>query len=507
MAKWLTKSDYLKFLAHPAYLWLNKYDKDKLPAFDEAAQALVEQGNAVELIARQLFDDGRAVTSLFSEAVDDTNRLVKTGAQVIYQATVLTNRNLYAMADILVRGEDNAWDIYEVKSSTKAKDGYIADLAFQRLAFEEYGYKIGQTHLIYINSHYTRQGDIEPDKFLAIRDVTEAVETILPRTDRNILAALEVLKLSECPSLDPTKAGNYYDWMQIYRQLVPIAPDSVYNLCRLRPALLKQLAKRGIQTISEIPADVELGPQQIAQISVVKSGRPKVHRLKIAHQLKKLKYPLWFLDYETTFPAIPDHDGLRPYQQVPFQYSLHVLDTPGGQLHQFEFLAEGRANPMPELARQLRSDLGDEGSVIVWNKSFEMGVNDALGAHYPEHKAFLKVVNRRVFDLMEIFMKGLYADAGFFGSASIKKVLPVLVPELNYHDLSISEGQTASRRWAMAAAGKLSSAEAAKVYTDLREYCGQDTLAMVRIYEFLTRVVDELPKQRDLFADATSGVE
>lgn len=502
MEKWLTKSDYLKYLAHPAYLWLQKYDKDKLPPFDEAGRAMLAQGNEVETYARKLFADGQAVTTLFKDAVDDTDQLVRQGVHVIYQSTVLTRRSLFAMADILVKNDDGSWDMYEVKSSTKAKDSYIADLAFQRLAFEEYGYRLGRSFLVYINSHYVRHGEIDPKQFLRVEDVTEQVEAALTRTAKGISAALAVMALTECPDPDPALATNYYDWMKIYRYLHPdIAPDSIYNLCRLTPGQVKEFAKRGITRIQDIPTGIELKPQQITQIEVAKSGRPKIHRLKIARQLAKLKYPLWFLDYETTFPAVPPSDGLRPYQQVPFQYSLHVIDEPGSPLRQYEFLARGSSDPMEPLVNQLHQDLGEEGSVLVWFKGFEMSVNDSLGVHYPKHAAFLKGVNKRVYDLMEIFNNGLYAEAGFMGSASIKKVLPVIVPELNYKDLGISEGQTASLRWGQAALGELSAPEAEQVYADLLEYCGQDTLAMVRIYEFLVKITSELPQQADLFAD------
>jgi hypothetical protein len=141
-----------------------------------------------------------------------------------------------------------------------------------------------------------------------------------------------------------------------------------------------------------------------------------------------------------------------------------------------------------ELAKHLSEDIGPSGSVIVWNKSFEMGCNDAMAALHPQFASFFAGVNARVYDLMEIFANGLYADARFDGSASIKKVLPVLVPALSYKDLGIGEGLTAQRRWMAAARGELSTDEARQVYDDLVEYCGQDTLAMVKIYEVLLGV-------------------
>jgi hypothetical protein len=295
------------------------------------------------------------------------------------------------------------------------------------------------------------------------------------------------MKLPQCPPDAPELAGEWYGYRDVYRHLHPdVSKNSILNLTRLNLDQLKALAALGVSENADIPDDFEgLKPQQTAQIEVVRSGRPHVHSQKIAHSLSELKYPLYFLDYETFAGAIPLWDGVRPFQQLPFQYSLHIIEEPGGPLIQKEYLARGTDYPVEKLARQLSDDLGPTGSVIVWNKAFEMGCNDAMAALHPEFAPFMQSVNDRVYDLMEIFANGWYAHPDFYGSASIKKVLPVLVPELSYKGLGIGEGLTAQIRWMAAARGKLSEEDAAKVYAHLVEYCGQDTLAMVRIYEVL----------------------
>lgn len=492
--KWLTKSDYLKFLIHPAYLWLQKYAKDRLPPFDESTQAIIDAGNEIEGYARGLFPEGKSVESLFAESVRETEKYARSDAVVIFQAAVLTQRRLYAKADVLTRNEDESWDLHEVKSATKEKPEYIHDLAFQKIAFEESGYKIKRTHLIHINNAFVRQGAVDPLKLFFRADVTNKVNATVPKTKQGILEALAVMALPECPDDGLASVKNWYGWRDNYRFLHPdIGEDSILNLTRLKPEQVRKVAKLDITSMDEIPAELELGPQQMQQLAARKSGEPIINPIKISEHMRKLCFPLYFFDYETTSGGIPPYYGTKPYQQIPFQYSLHILREPNGKLEHREFLYEARDNPMPALIDQMMCDIGEKGSVVVWFKGFEGSVNSMMARIYPQHKLFLNNINKRMYDLMEIFSNFYYVDARFGGSASIKNVLPVIVPELNYKDLKIQKGDVAALRWKRAAFGETNPAEAKQVFEDLRVYCGQDTLAMVKIYEFLLRVKENAP--------------
>lgn len=484
---WLSKSDYIKFLIHPAYLWLQKFDKAKLPAATEADQFTMDQGNAVESVARQLFPQAVLIDESFQDGVKKTAELAQ-GQVTLFQASVLTDRQLYARADVLV-GRGTSWELWEVKSSTKVKDDHIHDLAFQRIAFEDAGYNITKTGVIFIDRQYVFDGQLDAKGFLKRRDVTVQVENLLPDTRDRIEQALAVLKSPRCPDFAPYRAGNLGAWMRLYRHLHPeLAVDSAFNLCRLRPWQTKLLAESAITRLADVPLSFRLSGPQRAQLELVRLGRPSVHAGKIAHRLQKLKFPLYFLDYETTAPAIPLWEKVRPYQAVPFQYSLHILQE-DGSLEQKEFLSQNGDYPVPALLKQLKQDLGPSGSVIVWFAAFEAGCNLAMADLEPDYASFLRAVNRRIFDLMTIFSEQLYGHPDFFGSASIKKVLPVVVPSMNYKELSIQEGNTASVRWTKAARGELTPEQAAAVYADLLTYCGQDTLAMVKIYQFLQELI------------------
>ena len=487
--KWLTKSDYLKYLIHPAYLWMAKNDKESLPEFDEVSQANVDQGNAVEEVARKLYPKAHLVDVPFFDGPDASLELMQPGGpEVIFQASVLTDDKLYARSDVVIR-TDSGWDLYEVKGATKVKPEHLADLAFQRLLFMRLGKSINRIFVIHINSAYVRDAEIDPAKLFTTTEVTGEVLALEEATKVGVIEARKIIEQKVCPDDGPELSREWYYWRDTYRFLHPGIPaDSILNMTRLNLPQIVELHKLGIKRLQDIPETFQLGPQQLAQVEVARSGQPRVNKQKIADELASLTYPLYFLDYETFASAIPLWDGVRPYQQLPFQYSLHVIDKPGDPLIHREFLARGTSYPLSDLLAHLKGDLGPGGSVIVWNKSFEMGCNDGMAVLHPEYKEFLADVNDRVYDLMEIFSNGYYAHPDFFGSASIKKVLPVLVPELSYKNLEIGEGMTSQIRWMKAARGEMSTEEAAQLYKNLITYCGQDTLAMVRIYEVLGKL-------------------
>ncbi|MBP9827039.1 DUF2779 domain-containing protein, partial [Candidatus Saccharibacteria bacterium] len=233
----------------------------------------------------------------------------------------------------------------------------------------------------------------------------------------------------------------------IYRSLVTVPPYSIYDLASPGTSRLAQLEHKSITLLADIPDGIEVTDKQALQIKATKTNAPLIEYKKIARFLDGLNYPLYFLDYETIGSLVPPFEGMRPYQQLPFQYSLHILESPNGELIHREYLHTKKTNPAPELAASLRDDIGPVGTVLAWYADFEMGCNNMLADILPEHAAWLTKLNQRVQDLMLPFSSGWYVDKDFYGSASIKKVLPVLVPELSYKDLDIQEGQGAQRLW------------------------------------------------------------
>ena len=448
----LSKSDYMLFLKHPAWLWLKKHNKDKLPPVDESTQAMFDAGHKFEAYAEAIFENG--VTLGFNN-YDDYNSLTERtqqaftdGATTVFQSRFVSGE-YNCLPDIIVVVGDKEVDLYEIKSSTKVKDEHLYDLAFQRAVIEANGLTIRKIFVIYVNNEYVRQGVINPTELTKIDDVTLAVHNLSSFTDANMPLALETMKSDTMPDPNPiflSKLGDKKEWQTIYDSLVG-TPKPDYS---------------GVEST--------------------------IQKHEIEAFLNTLEYPLYFLDYETMSAVVPYFDGQRPYQQIPSQYSLHILDTPDGELRQKEYLHRDNSDPSLPIAQHLVEDIGDRGSIIAWNMSFEKSCNVTLGQLNPEFADAMKAINERIVDLMIPFKQknSWYSDPRFEGSASIKKVLPVVVPSLSYKELDIQNGGSAQALWMQAVLdGTRDDKE--KILDDLLKYCGLDTLAMVEIYEVLKK--------------------
>jgi hypothetical protein len=490
----ISKSDYLLHLKHPAWLWLKKYTPDRLPPIDDNLQAILATGHAFEQYAEALFDSGVTLGfddyASYRDLPQRTRDAIERGEKTIFQGR-FEHEGLTFIGDIIDVVDEGMVDLYEIKSSTSAKPVYIDDLAFQLVVLEGCGYQVRNIAVIHVNAAYVRDGDIDPQHLTATTDVTEAVKASRDVTRQRAHEALE--SLARGPDAEPdygpdlADPNSFGEWLEVYRYLFPPEEGSVYQLCQLKPELLARLEQDGIMKISDIPPDYQLKPKQTQQVEAARRGEPIIDRERIAAFIDELRYPLYFLDYETMSSLVPYFDGLRPYQQVPFQYSLHMLDAPDAELRHVEYLHRDYSNPAPAVAAALREHLGPDGSIVTWNMSFEKSCNDTMASLSPDHAEFLAEVNERIVDLMVPFSRGWYVDAGFHGSASIKSVLPVLAPHLSYKSLVVQEGGAAQRIWMETILEGKHEHDCAQILKDLSAYCTLDTLAMVEIYKYLKR--------------------
>ena len=492
----LSKSNYLLFLKHPAWLWLEKNAKDKLPEYDEDTQAMFAAGNLFEEYAEKLFPyglrlgyktngrfDGRKYLTL-----PDATKEALTGEDTVLFQGRLEVDGITCIFDVLERNAMGTYNLYEIKSSTKAKSEHEYDLAFQTLVLEKSGLSIENIYVIHVNTEYVRNGDIEVDEITDQTEVTSAVRSLMAETEVGVEKAKVVMSQSEMPDPSPRFARNgaFSQWLEIYESLEgEFEKYSIYNLCTVGARKSEEFEDMGVKTISEIPEDFNLTTKQHHQVQATKKGEQIINKEEIERFMSTLQYPLYFLDYETFSGVIPPFDGLRPYQQVPFQYSLHVLESPDAELVHKEYLHTENTLPVRPLLEQMKKDIGPEGSVIVWYQSFEKTRNAEMAALEPDFNKFLYDINDRVVDLMVPFAEGWFIDKDFFGSASIKAVLPVLVPELSYKELNIQGGNTAQRVWMQTILEGKNTEKKEEIMNDLRKYCELDTYAMVKIWEVL----------------------
>ena len=488
----LTKSDFTRFIQCKKYLWLYKNRKDLLPdEVDKNLQKIFDEGYKIETYAYKLFPEGQdAQVEEFKESIFKTTKLVEEKASTIFQPT-FSAKNLFCRCDILKLADNGgSYDIYEVKSSTSVKDINIYDMAFQKICLEGAGLKVGKLFIYYTNNKYVRSGEIEPNKLLELEDVTDQVKYLEEETRLRIEKALEIMKEKDEPDqrmLKQCDKPNQCTFLDYCWKDIP--KKSIYSIAgRLNEKKLNMLLDQGIMEIKDIPEDVVTSKAGLIHWNVEKTGKVHLEKDNIGDELEKLEYPLYFLDYETFASGVPLFDGYRPHQRMTYQYSLHIQGKEGEKLKHYEYLARGFQDPSPGLAQELSKLIGKKGTVLAWSMGFEKGCNREMGERYPEFAAFFEDINKRTFDLMSIFRKGFYVHKDFHGSSSIKKVLPVLCPDLSYAEMDIHEGATASNKWRDMIDPKTSQADAEKIYNDLIKYCELDTFAMVRILEELRKM-------------------
>ncbi len=496
----ISKTTFVEFLSCPKNTWLKLHKPELWELFtpSDFEKQLMEQGNEVEAWARKLFPEGVEITARGEAACIETEKYMATKVPVIFQATFIVD-GFIAKNDVLVHDKTkDQWDIYEVKGTNSIKDegddrSHVDDLTFQTAVLKRVGIRTGRSYLIHLNKEYERQGDLNVASLFTTEDLTDMISERLDSINAKMEASRTYLT-----SLDEPKAGcdcNYLGRSRhctTFRYSHPEVPDySIHDLTRIGSSKkkLEALVEMRTYSLGDIPADFELTDNQSNQLASYKTGKPFINHGAIRENLDSLKFPLHFLDYETYAPAVPHFDGYHPYNRIPFQFSLHVLREPEGNLEHIEFLNPTRTDPTEMVAKLLGEYIDPTGTVIVWHKPMEQGMNKEIAVRTPHYKETLDRINEQVYDLKDIFAKQHYVDSGFRGSASIKKVLPVLVPELAYDDLTIHGGTQASEQWWKMVAPETDPDEHSSISLNLKEYCARDTYAMYAIWKYLKAMV------------------
>jgi len=372
-----------------------------------------------------------------------------------------------------------------VKSSASLKEEHLDDVAIQYRVLSRCGLDVGSCCLAHVNRNYVFQGgSIDPWRFFRIRNVTRQVARLQPKLTFQLRAAFTVLSLSDAPDIKPGKhctvpvTCEFFDLCNS-----PLPDDHIGYLPRLHASAEEALEEMGVESIHDIPDDFELSDIQRRAAVCVKSGEPWFDREGLEAELAKLEYPLFFMDFESVNHCVPLFAGMRPYDQLPFQFSVHSQKEPGATLEHHEFLATDANDPRREFISSLLATLGETGSIVVYS-SFELQRLSQLAAWLPEHAEPINEIQARLFDLLPVVREHAYHPA-FAGSYSIKSVLPALVPEMSYEGMQVANGQDAGLAWEALIRGDLDQGERDRIRKALLEYCGQDTLAMVRLLERL----------------------
>lgn len=471
-------------------LYLYKYNRELMDDLSAAQEAIFAQGTSVGELACELFPGGVDCTPdsyfEFQEAVIRTTEEIEKGTEIIYEAAFQYNGVLAAL-DILVKHEDG-WRAYEVKSSTGVSDTYELDAAIQYYCITNSGIELKDISIVHINNQYVKDGPIDIHELFTIESVLERVQNHLAKIPNQVSHLKNILKQEEEPVIDigPHCSSPYQcDFAGHCWKHVP--EYSAFNIARLRADKKFDLYEKNAINFHDIPDDYPLNENQWMQVNSELNNETFIDEEQVRKFVSELNYPLYHLDFETFTTAVPIFDGSRPYQQLVFQYSLHIEHEDGTIEHK-EYLAEANGvDPRIKFIDQIIEDCSGTGDVLVYNIGFERGKLFDLIEAFPDCKIpILKIIDR-LKDLMIPFRERWYYTPEMQGSYSIKKVLPALVPELSYKDLNIQEGGTASNTFGQMVQGTFDG-DIEQTRKDLLAYCELDTLAMVKILEKLREV-------------------
>jgi CRISPR/Cas system-associated exonuclease Cas4 (RecB family) len=430
MAITLSKTDYQYYRACPEELWLMKHQRNLFPPMNDERLFSINQGNLVDAFVEKLFADKQFLKSF------------KIGKRRIEFQKAVRTEGYVAIADVVVFDEDdpNCLDLYEVKGSKEVKEDYLHDLAFQKFVFEKSGLTVRKTYLVHINPTYVFEGELDAGKFFRLPNVSDKVDKLLEITAKTAVEALRYINKSTEPEPRFKLCGNKLDCVFLKKHYTDLPPYTIFDIRGIREKKLNEFLEQNILDIDDVTHDIPLSANQRRQVNIAQSQEIVIDTEALQSITEGWEPPFYFLDYETINLVFPIHAGLAPYQQMVFQYSLHVLDL-YGDIHHYEFLIDNKTDSPVALLTQLQKDIqADHGTVFVWNKSFEKTRNEEMSRLYPEFADFLHDVNIRMYDLEVPFKTGLYIHPDFKGKSSIKKVLPVLVPDLSYDTLGIQNG-------------------------------------------------------------------
>ena len=477
----VTKKLFLKSIKCFTLGWLTNSEPSQ-PVESVSAMFRIEEGLEIHNRSRNIFKGGSLVQGDNVSSAEQTIRLLRDeNISVIFEATFLVDGYI-AKADILKR-EPSGWHIFEVKSGINDKKEYVDDLAYTAMVAEHTNLQIAGCSLMLLSKDY-RLG-IDDEKLFVKVDHTEDVLKQAKEFEGFWDKIPKVIFQSSKPA--PILKWECKGCVIFKECIGKDTKNHIFDLPRLSQKKFLQLIDSNIINIEDIPNDFQLTPNQAKVNDSVKAGQPIIDKEGLRDALESIVFPAYNLDFETVQTAIPLYSDIAPYAQIPTQYSLHICSGPGQVSNHFEYLADPLRDCRRELAEKLLSDCGNQGSIIVYT-SFEKNRIKGLVDICPDLKSDLLVLIDRIVDINKMISENYYHPE-FQGSFSIKRILPVLVRDLKYEDMDVSNGLDASATFAYLVKGKYDDEEAKEKRKQLLEYCKLDTLAMVKLEEKLREYI------------------
>ena len=500
----LSKSKYVTGMKCPKILWMDNNMPEQKVKQDDSRMII---GNMVGDVAKGYFGEYSEVPIDYKNMagmIDETQRLLDSDTEVIAEASFSYEGN-FCSVDLL-RKVDDGYEIFEAKSSSETADSnprsieqkYLDDMAYQYYMLTNCGLNIKRVSLMVLNKKYVRCGKLDLQQLFVLIDCTEQVQDMQGTIAGNIREIKTIATSNEEPlcqigsRCDKSSKCAYQDWC--FRDL---PEHNVYDIrWSLRGDKKDKAYQAGYVTFADVlnSQTISLNDRQLMQVqTVVQNLPPHIEVDAIRQFLQTLTYPLYHFDFETYQQVIPLFDGVRPYQVIPFQYSIHIQDAPGAAPAHREFLALAKeeVDNRRELAERLCADIPPNVCVLAYYASFERSRIRELAAEFPDLAGHLLQIEANILDLADPFKNGHYYCREMGGSYSIKVVLPALCPddpELDYNSLTlIKDGGDIMKIFA--SLHEKSPEEVQEIRDALLAYCRLDTLAMIKVLEKLYGMV------------------
>ncbi|MGB6017780.1 MAG: DUF2779 domain-containing protein [Nodosilinea sp.] len=443
MSYTLTKANILAGIQCHKRLWHEVNQPGRTSKISPDQQRIIDQGQEVGDYARQQFPHGLLIKGHGHQAIKETESAITSAATCLFEAAFHYG-NILIRADILQRHPDNTWSLVEVKSSTKAKDEHLWDVAIQYYVLTRARLTIRDAALMVINNQDCFFPDLS--NLFTLSDITGQVVSLSEQLPHHLQQFREMLSGQESPEQtigQHCSTPNPCPFQEECWHHVPAV--SIFTIPRLSWDKKHELIQQSRLALTDLPTTLKFTANQQAYVDTVLCNQPQFDYAGIASSLAELTYPIHFFDFETLNPAIPRFDGLKPFEQFPFQYSCHILQS-NGTLEHHDYLHTDRTDPRRLLVKALTGHIAPAGSVVVYHKSFESKLLRDLAQTFPEYAEALLSINDRLWDQEDIF-KHYYRHPAFLGKTSIKKVLPIVVPGLSYEGLDVQNGAIAQAIW------------------------------------------------------------
>ena len=488
----LSKSKFVAGLQCLKRLYLQCYERQLMPEIDEATQAIFDRGNEVGQLAQKAFPGGALVAEAYwdhERAIGHTRKLMADPNVPAVFEGAFTHDNVGIRADVLQRLDGGRWRLVEVKSGTGVKDVHVPDVAIQTHVLTGCGVDVAQSCLMHLDRSYVYEGgEYDLDRLFHIEDMAESLAAFAADLPQHLARQQGVLTRDTPPDIEPgPQCTDPYE-CEFYAHCNPELPEHhVSTLYRVSTRQMEAFEEAGIETIHQIPDEAPLSELQQRMRRCIATGDTFIDKKAVRKTLAGLSYPLYFMDFETVNPALPRYPGLWPYGQFPFQWSIHIRESPGAEAEHLEFLVEDASDPREPFLSSLLEALnsrGEGGDIVVYNKGFESACLGELAGRFPERAGAIEQVRRRLWDLLPVIRKHVY-DPGFHGSLSIKSVLPALTGGEGYEEQAVADGTEAALAYERMIRQETPEMECQWLRASLLEYCKLDTLAMVRLIERL----------------------